>query len=86
MSKLMVITYDLRPEAMPKDYAHLAGGLNSLGATRLFLSAWAIRTSLTPAALAQEIGPYLHASADRLLVVEVAAYAEINTAPTLGSI
>jgi hypothetical protein len=82
----MVITYDLRPQATPKDYSHLAGGLTGLGATRLFLSSWAIRSSLTPDALAQAIWPYLDAAGDRLLVVEVGAHAEINTAPTLAAL
>ena len=86
MDRLMVITYDLRPQATPRDYAHLASGLSGLGATRLFLSSWAIRSPLTPDALAQAIWPYLDGSADHLLVVEVGAHAGINTTPPLESL
>lgn len=86
ISKLMVISYDLRPDATPKDYAQLASGLSSLGATRLLLSLWALRTSLTPAALVEAIGPYLDADRDHLLVVEVAAHAEMNTTPSLAAL
>jgi hypothetical protein len=77
MSRLLVVTYDLRPDATPKDYAHLASGLSSLGATRLFLSSWAMRTSMTPGEIAETIGRYLD-RADRLLVVEVVGHAAIN--------
>jgi hypothetical protein len=86
MSRLLVVTYDLRPEATPKDYAHLASGLTGLGAKRLFLSSWAIRTSLTPAETAEAIGKYLDRTADKLLVVEVTGHAAINPAAPLDGI
>jgi hypothetical protein len=86
ISRLLVVTYDLRPEATPKDYANLASGLTGLGATRLFLSSWAIRTSMTPVETADAIAKYLDLAADKLLVVEVSGHAAINPAAPLESI
>ena len=86
MSRLMVITYDLRPTATPRDYERLAGTLIGLGAKRLFLAAWAIRSSMTPQELARTIWTHLDADADRLLVVEVGEHAEFNTLTPLGTV
>lgn len=86
MNRLMVVTYDLRPTATPKDYERLAGTLASLGAKRLFLAAWAIRTAMSPQELARTLWAHLDADADRLLVAEVGEHAEFNTLTALGAV
>ena len=86
MSRLMIITYEMRPSAAPHDYARLADGLNSLGATPLFLSTWAIRGTRSPEDILRAICPYLDQSADHVLVVEAGGHAELNIGRRLSSV
>lgn len=65
--KNLVVTYDLcRPE---QNYVELWARLRKLGATKLLLSVWGIRTAWTPLAVAQYLEPAIDAN-DRVLVVE----------------
>ena len=86
VSTVLVINYELGPDATPDDYSKLARTLADLGAKRLLLSSWAIRTPLTPAELGDRLRAVLGSRGDRLLIVQVAGHHELNALVALENV
>lgn len=75
MKKLFFVSYDLINPG--KNYDSVVGKLKSLGATRILLSEWALRSYKSAAELRDDIRPYMDSN-DRLMVSEVTNWASYN--------
>jgi hypothetical protein len=79
-----LISYDLNTPG--KDYKRLYDALASIGAKRILLSQWAVRRDGTTCAQIRDALWALMDSNDRLLVMEVGAFAANNLMTKLGEV
>jgi hypothetical protein len=71
---LFIVSYDL---IAGKNYKRIIDKLTSMGAKRVLLSAWVMRSSQTTPALRTTLQGYID-SDDRLIVIKVATWASFN--------
>lgn len=82
---MYVISYDLRLGATADDYDRMAQALEALGAQRVLLSDWALRTNYTAVQLRDHFRTFMDAN-DRLVVVLVADWASFNAITDMTTI
>lgn len=82
---MYIISYDLRIGATPDDYDRIARALEALGARRVLLSDWALRTTYTAVQLRNHFQTFMDAN-DRLVVVLVADWAAFNPITDMNTI
>lgn len=71
---MYVVSYDLREGATVEDYQRIGEALRGLGAEKVLLSQWALRSSFTADTLRDHLATFMDGN-DRLLVTQVLDWA-----------